>query len=150
DHEQRYVAMHGVDGKPRPAGRREAHRADDPEHHARGQQHQRNRAGAAREIPIRARAERGGQAETHLAVPTRDADTGKSSPATGHPATWQAVPSTRTRRLGSPSPSSQPTAREPRTIEAVLAMFASRHEAAHTLTVRHTLSTDPPVDGSTR
>ena len=60
------------------------------------------------------------------------------------------MPFVRTSRLGSASASSHGAAFSPRTIVAVLAMFASTHELADTLTVRHTLSADRPVSGSIR
>ena len=76
--------------------------------------------------------------------------TQRSSPSDGHPATCRTTPSAPTSRLGSGCAASQPTAVSPRTIEAVLAMFASRQLPAQTLTVRHTLSAERPVTGSTR
>ncbi len=142
DHEQRHVAVDGVDREARPAGSREADRAEDPEHHGRGEQHQRDRAGAAGQIPVGARAERAARAGVMWRPGpswSRSTAAGRSSPADGHPARWQTVPSARTSRLGNLSSESHATARSPRTIAAVLAMLASRHEAAHTLTVRHTL-----------
>src|SRR5581483_8066009 len=128
------------------------HRADDPEHDADGQEHQRHRAGTSRQVPVGAGAQGRGEVNTHRTAPEIKAGSpdGRSSPAPGHPARWQTVPSTPTSRLGSPSSESHATDRAPRMIAAVLAMLASRHEAAHTLTVRHTLSTESPVEGSIR
>ena len=51
--------MHGVDRKPRPVVDRHAQRARDPDHDADRQQHERDRAGAARQVPVGARSERG-------------------------------------------------------------------------------------------
>src|ERR1019366_10384460 len=66
----------------------------------------------------------------------------------GQPARVVTDPSTATRRAGSPSLASHPTALLPRMIEAVLAMFASRAEPAATETVRQSLSAGRPVRGS--
>ena len=54
-----------------------------------------------------------------------------------------------TSRAGRPSASSHCGADAPRTIAAVLAVLASTHEAAATLTVRHTGAAGSPVAGST-
>jgi len=67
----------------------------------------------------------------------------------GQPATVTTVPSCRTRRAGRPSPSSQPIARSPRRIAAVLAMFAPTQLAAATLAVRQQDRAGLPVTGST-
>ena len=129
DHQQRDVAVQRVDREPRPARRdREAHRAEHAEHDAGGQQHQGHRTGAAGEVPVGARA---GGGERALMRRVR------SSVARGQPARWRTVPSARDQparqtQRGQPA---RPRA-SPRTIAAVLAMLASRHEPAATLTVR--------------
>ena len=56
----------------------------------------------------------------------------------GQPPVYAIVPLRRTSRAGSPPRSSQATAASPRTIAAVLAVLASTHVAAATLTVRQT------------
>src|SRR5262249_61097813 len=58
-----------------------------------------------------------------------------------------ASPSWCTSRAGRPSPASQPTAPSPRTIAAVLAVFASTQLAAATLTVRQQDCAGSPVAG---
>jgi len=58
------------------------------------------------------------------------------------------VPSTRTSLLGNLSDSSQGGACSPRTTAAVLAMLASRHDPAVTLTVRHGAAAGSPATGA--
>ena len=69
--------------------------------------------------------------------------------ATGQSPTVTTAPSGATSRAGRPRDSSQRGADVPRTIAAVLAVLASTHEAAATLTVRHTGAAGSPVRGST-
>ncbi len=60
----------------------------------------------------------------------------------------QTLPSTRDEPARQASDASHSPPRSPRTIAAVLAMFASRQDAAVTLTVRHTTAAGRPVPGS--
>ena len=67
----------------------------------------------------------------------------------GQAPTVTTAPSAATSRAGRPSDSSHRGADAPRTIAAVLAVLASTHEAAATVTVRHTGAAGSPVRGST-
>ena len=69
-------------------------------------------------------------------------------PSGGQFATVTTLPSCLTSRDGRPSPSSHATARSPRTMAAVLAMFAATHVRAATLTVRQQELAGIPVRGS--
>jgi len=67
----------------------------------------------------------------------------------GQPPRRRTSPLWPTSRAGRPSLVSQDTARQPATIAAVAAAFASAQVAAATLTVRHGPSAGRPVHGST-
>src|SRR5439155_11626347 len=116
-------------GRRAPAGE-----GDDAQRGRGGQKHQREGSGRAGRIPVG--AWRDGQRHGH-------------SGGSGHAPTRTTDPPRRTRRAGSPSPPSQSVAASPRTSAAVVAMLASTHDAAATLTVRQTSVAERPVDGST-
>src|SRR5213075_3313960 len=66
----------------------------------------------------------------------------------GHPPSLMTLPSCATRRAGSARTVSQPGARSPSTIAAVLAVLAATQLRAATVTVRHGELTASPLAGS--
>ena len=108
----------------------------DAQHQRQRQQHQRNHARASRQVPERASVQPEG---AHAA----------SFRSCGQPPTVTTSPPAATSRAGRPTSRRRATAPGPSTIAAVLAVFASTHEPAATLTVRHTTAADRPRAGST-
>src|SRR5205085_2174409 len=134
---QREVAMQAVNHEPRPPRRAPAPGVDDAHHHARREEDEADCARAPREVPHRGRAA-GREDCAHAA-----------SAADGQPPTTVAAPPGATSRAGRPRSASQAGAAVPRTMAAVLAVFASTQEAAATLAARHTSRAGRPVAGST-
>jgi hypothetical protein len=89
--------------------------------------------------------DRGHEGGHHRAL---SSGTDRSGSGTGHPDVYATDPSTLTSRAGSPNPSSQATARSPRTIAAVDAAFAWTQVAAVVETVRQHGALGRQVAGS--
>ena len=107
---------------------------------------ERHRPRAAGEVPVGARcACRAARAATDRARTPRSSPLARATRRRAGRALDRDEPARQTERL---EPCRRP--RSPRMIEAVLAMFASRHEPAATLTVRQSRRRADPVAGSTR
>src|SRR6185312_2877372 len=141
--EQRDVAVQTLGDEPRPACAGQPGAGDDAEHHAHREQGQCDDPAGPGQVPGQLRvAEQAAHARSSRSL------TAASSRSAGQPATRCTVPDSSTRRDGSPSAASQSGARRPRTIAAVLAVFAPTQLAAVTVTVRQTGSAGRPVRGS--
>src|SRR6516225_8702331 len=123
--------------KPGPVLAGEPARGDDPQQHGAGKQQQCDNPGRPGGVP----KGRSVEGETHEWLPLPVA-------SAGQPATVTITPPRPARRAGKRWLASQPGARSPRMIAAVLAVFASTQVAATTLTVRQQELTGIPVLGS--
>ena len=131
--EQRDGAVQRDEHEARRSLRRPALHLDDAEHDAGGEEHERDQARPAGQVPQRGRSGRG--------------DHGAGA-ASGQPPVVSTAPVGATSRAGRPASRSHGSALGPSTIAAVLAMFASRHVAAATDTVRQCSAAGAPVRGS--
>ena len=136
DREQRQVAMQVADRESRPAARRSAERSDAEQD--RGRQEQQGDDAAARVSGTRGPSR---------CLPRRRH---AASAVRGQPPTYRTSRRGPTSRAGAVGAPASRARRRPRTIAAVLATFASTHEAAATLTVRQGVSAGRPVRGSSR